>query len=301
MFTIVLLGIVGAAVLTVVAWSLWQRQCRRPSVTVTAIDREQRAAWQPRLAALEAQIRYPLGDDHFTISHGRDYFRFFDGLGLYNRFFVATVENELVGVGCVVRQDVRFRRSDEHPRQAWYACDVKVAPRWRGRGVVMEMFRQRRHAFMKSPGYMVCMDHADGTEGRIVTLCRKYGPVMGYPFTTPRLAIYKVDAVEMARLAHVVHDGPVGYVSLRGVKDLTIDGEAAPMPVLHVVFGDGHDRGLQRFDEPQPGYDHMFCACMGSHLQQTLTHQHIWPTATATIVAYGMASSDFAFISTASI
>lgn len=87
-----------------------------------------------KLAAFEADFRYPLGpDDSFSISHAPDYSLFFRSMGEACIHF-AESGGRILGAQAVVRRQVRLADGSAIP--AAYLCDTKVAANRRG-GIVL--------------------------------------------------------------------------------------------------------------------------------------------------------------------
>jgi hypothetical protein len=99
--------------------------------TTSVVTAASRAAFQPRLAALEKSCTYPLGTDTFHIDHGRDYFKFFDRLGTSRHYVVEdaslpAAEGSLAAALCYVRRAVPLRFDGPVRYSTVYASDFKV-------------------------------------------------------------------------------------------------------------------------------------------------------------------------------
>lgn len=91
------------------------------------------------LRALERAVTYPIDDgrDRFYIDHGAAYGAFYAGLGSKARFVLALDGDRPVGLlagALKATWDARGRRQD-----AAYLGDLKLAPAWRGRGVMARL------------------------------------------------------------------------------------------------------------------------------------------------------------------
>ncbi len=102
---------------------------------VSSCPAEELAPAVPALRALEGAIRYPLGEDAFTIDHGPAYAPFFRQLGP-TRFVLARAQGAVVGGLACVAKPITCGGS---PLAGLYIADLKLAPAWRGRGVVQRM------------------------------------------------------------------------------------------------------------------------------------------------------------------
>ena len=92
---------------------------------------------------------YPIGDRKFTIRFSEtNYFDFFKSIGTEGFHVVYHVGDRIVGSACA-----RFARN------AWYLCDLKVHPDFRGRKITYKLLMKRFFwAWMKSGrGYAISM------------------------------------------------------------------------------------------------------------------------------------------------
>ncbi len=259
-------------------------------LTVRQVSREERPAYQARIAALERGITYPLGEDFFEIDHGDDYFAFFDRLGEPS-YWVALDGERVVAVGAGVLRTV------PGAGRTWYGCDLKVHADYRDRRIPLQMaLRGFPLTYPRCPhGYGISMNPGDGSENRVVRLLLRMRLV---PVTVgPILEIFSLDADAMRaaapRLASTL--GPLSYLSLGGIKDIVLRSTGAPMPLLHVQHGPCAARGLP---EPVDGHVHMFCAPAGDPDVAALG---LRPSATATVLQHRMVGWDWRFVLTSDI
>jgi hypothetical protein len=262
---------------------------------IVTVERGERAAHAPGIAALEAGASYPLGDDRFTVDHGDDYFAFFDRLG-EARHVLAVEGDEVIAVGCGV---VRTIPRGDSCFEAWYLCDLKVRPDARGRHLPLRILaaafpsgvlRCRR-------GYAISMDPPD-RENPVVRLLGRFALV---PIRrVARLVLFSLDARAMSEAAALLERarGPIGYRSLRGIKDVVLASTGRPMPLLHVQHGPLGDAAL---GEPQAGSVHMFCVQEDDPLVVSLRGAGLEPSATASVLAHGLDGVRYDFVLTSDI
>ncbi len=116
---------------------------------VVRVDAANLAPYVPGLRALEASIRYPLGDgaDHFCIDHGPTYADFFRQLGDAH-FLVALDGDRVAGSLCGVAREARLggRRVP-----TMYLCDFKLAATHRGRGFGRHLGARALAALVEEP------------------------------------------------------------------------------------------------------------------------------------------------------
>lgn len=262
------------------------------------ITRAQLAALQPQLEALEHLAEYPLGEDAFRISHGRDYFAFFERLGeLY--YFALEEGGVLVAVGCGM-----VRPAEGALPRRWYAADLKVHPDWRGRHLPMRMLRGLfLQNYLRCPrGYGVAMDPADGREPPALRSFRHF-PWLARATSTRMfpLDLWAADAEGMSRALPILiaARGAPRFLSLAGVKDLLLRSTGAPMPLLHLSWSARPAPAV--LDAPREGHTHMWCTPRASRLRAPLIDAGFAPTATATVITHRLPGFDGEEIETAEI
>lgn len=255
------------------------------------ITREDLPRYQAQLEALEQRSVYPLGQDSFRLSHGQDYFAFFERMGEVE-YWATEDEGKLVAVGCGVLR--------ENPPR-WYGSDLKVHPDYRGRHLPLRMVNRLwfRRYLRCGCGYGVAMDPADGREPPTLRLLRhfKFLPMV----KVVPLVLYSEDAEGMARARPILeaHRGPLHFVSLLGIKDLVLESTKAPLPLLHVGYGLRVDR--RTFAEPQAAHAHMWCTPRGDALHGALEGAGFRVSATASILHHRLGDFDWGRLTTSEI
>lgn len=250
---------------------------RSPRYRFLTVDARSRGPFADGIEALASGASYPLGEDRFTIDAGADPFAFFDRLGT-SVFDLILLEDRVVGLSVRV-----LRRS---PRRCWYLCGLKVDPEHRGRRLTGRLARAKfLPAYLRSPrGYAISMDSPEQVENRIHRLSRKVLPV---PMRATGLAIYSVDAGTMRQLEPTLrtHRGELGYLSLRGIKDIVLASTGRPIPLFHVQFGATAENGGT---QPVDGATHMFCTPIDDPLHRALERLGIPTESTATCLHHRM-------------
>ena len=252
-----------------------------------------RRTWESGIAGLEQGISYPLGQDRFTIDHGLDYFAFFDRMGPASTY-VATVDQKVAAVGSLVSRRIP-PSPGRTPVDTWYLCDLKVNRPHRRKRIPIRMFSAGfRSKYTICPrGYAISMNPSDGSENPIVRLARHItlAPVS----TGPTLLFYSLSCADMIRIRPFVeeHLGPIGFLSLKGVKDIVLQSTGLPMPLLHLQHGPCAVDGLH---DPQDEHVHMFCTPMTDPLAEVMLQQGVAATATASILHHRMKNWDWRFV-----
>lgn len=247
-----------------------------PDVVVRALDARERREFEPQVRALEAGIDYPLGHDRFEIDHGSDYYAFFERMGQLE-LLAAFQDGELVGLLAFV-----LRELPDGP--GWYACDLKVRADRRGLGLARHMFDAVPTAWVaRSPRcYSISMNPGDGSPNPIVDLAEARTPVR----PVGELTFYSLAESELADARPLLtrHRGPVGTLSLAGIKDIVLRSTGAPMPLVHLQWGTLAERGEE---VALPDATFMLCTPSGDALDQALAGAGLSPSATATVLAFG--------------
>lgn len=272
-----------------------------------------RGNYQEGVIGLEGGVSYPLGDDFFKISHGTDYYRFFDRLGDVH-YVVATKasgkDSEVIGAQCFILRKVPLRSGQSELTSVWYSCDTKVHGDHRGDGLgskLLSVFvkpgmlwsQTKAGAFFRA--YGVSMNTSSGDNQMRSHAAYWQEKLPGMSVRSETLHLYSLDFETMEKATVVVgkHRGRIGYLSLGGVKDIVLQSTGKPMPLLHVQWGALADPTACK--EPRKNHVHMFCAVKGSPLAQDIElGLGIQPDATATVYSMRM-HTDFSFILTSDI
>lgn len=252
---------------------------------VEVLTRETWRPWAKALQELESMIEYPYGADFFRIDHGSDYWRFFSRLG-EPRMHAIVRGQRILAVACGV-----LRSLPDGP--AWYLCDLKAAPDFRGQHAATRMLR---HQFIRSywrcgRGYAISMNPAQG-ENRIVRLLKKFSWL---PFRVEaELAFYtfSYDEIQVVRAELEASLGELGVLDLRGVKDLILRSTGGSMPLVHVQHGPMREAGWM----PTMGAEHMLAVVVGSVTDQKLRGLNRVASASASVIAHRMRGADFSFV-----
>ena len=265
------------------------------------ITRAELPKWHQQLVALEQLSTYPLGSDTFRLSHGDDYFAFFERLGAVH-YYAWQDRGQLVCVACGVLRD-----GPAGQPKRWYLADLKVHPDYRRRHLPIKMLRR---AFVPNwlkcgRGYAIAMNPNDGREPPGLRLLAHFRWIPASLFHTQQLDIWSADADTMARAlpvvvaARAVGSGDAHFASLRGVKDLVLASTHAPLALLHLRFGDVVDKAT--FSAPQPGHVHMWCAPRTSPTAHALVSAGFLPSASATLMQHRLAGFDWSTVDTSEI
>lgn len=263
-------------------------------VTVAGRGRER---WAEGIRALAEEATYPLGDDRFRIDRGADVFAFLDRLG------TPVLELALAGERVVAMSARVLRR---RPRRAWYLCDLKVHPEFRGRRIAARFVR---HAFARAyarcgRGYAVSMNGPgeDPSTNPVARLVERIGFV---PFRTHGLELFELGPDEERALRPVIEArrGPLWHLSLAGVKDIVLESTGAPMPLLHAQWGPCAAPAAAPGSVPSigPGQRSMLCAPAGDPLGAALVAAGLRPTATATVLHHRLGPGPLDFLLTSDI
>ena len=265
------------------------------SLKILELTDRDRSKWEESIAGLERGVLYPLGDDFFEIDHGSNYFAFFDRMGKSSTY-IAKMQSELAAVGSLILRKIPSQHG-KPAENCWYLCDLKVARGFRRQRIPLRIFTK---GFPKKypicpRGYAVSMNPGDGSENPVVRLASHIGLV---PVRTgPILLFYSLNHREFQRTRAAIefHRGPVGFRSMRGVKDIVLKSTDQPMDILHLQFGPCADSNK---NEPEEDSVHMFCTPAGDALAEEMLEAGIHAHATASILHHRMQDWDWRFILT---
>lgn len=261
-------------------------------IEIKVLDRNNYAYCSSSLQALESLTEYPYGADFFRIDHGSSYFSFFERLG-EPIFHVAIDEGKVVACAAGV-----LRCLSDGSSRAWYLCDLKVHPSYRGQHLPSKLFRKNllSNYFKCGRGYAISMNPS-GSPNRVIKLIQKFSWLS---FRVPgQLNFYSLAWDQMTEYAKAMSEliGPLSYLSLEGKKDLIMKSTNKRMKLLHIQHGPLAESQL---GEPQQGAVHMICAVEDSPLD-TFLRSKMAASAQASILAHRMSKMRWDFILTSDI
>jgi len=264
-------------------------------IEIKALKKEDWKCFGAKLQELESVAEYPYGDDFFTLNHGNDYFAFFERMG-EPLFHVALSENRVIACAAGI---LRTLKIENKPVRAWYLCDLKIHPEFRGRQITSKLFRENlfRNYFKCPRGYAISMNPASG-ENRVVTLLKRLPQIpIGY---AGRLNFYSFNQTEAASVQKDLETelGKISYLSLRGKKDLIIKSTNLPLPLFHIQHGAMATNG--EIESPTENGTYMICAFESDSLDNLLAGRFAI-SATASILAHRLKPKDWNFILTSDI
>jgi hypothetical protein len=221
-------------------------------VRLAHLTSESLAPFAAGLCALEADIRYPAGDQTFTIDHGPAYHPFFSAMGAAH-FVVASAGSQVVGNVVGVCKQVQL---DSRSVSALYICDLKVAAAQRGAGLARRMLTFGLWRLLRTPelrGVRLLYGAAmKGARGDVTRSARGASPLkLARPWA--RSWIYFAAPAALAALepggcpastppggidlSRAVPTGPPGITSTAGRKDLRLLPDGISWPLLHLPLG----------------------------------------------------------------
>lgn len=246
---------------------------------------------------LERSITYPFGStDRFYISHGNDYFQFFQRLGIPYWAALLDSNQKLCGQLCTILRKVPSNSGK--CRNAWYLCDLKKAKQSKHTNTLFLLFRALfwRLIWKCQRGYAISMNPSSSTHP-FRSLVKKS---VFLPFiSTSQLAIFSCSYEELKKAIPIIeiHRGSIGYLNLEGVKDIVLQ-KQGNLPLIHLQFG---PLKAESNFTPLPGYTYMWCSPSTDPMTQALLQAGFVPTATATIFSFLMKNNFWDWILTSEI
>lgn len=237
---------------------------------------------------------YPLGDDYFNITHGENYYAFFERLGLIHMKLLID-NNEIVGSGCGILRNIKYKNDKKWP--IWYLCDLKIDPKYRGKHMPFKMLLSAKQKLnISNRIYGITMNKNDDKENRVVKLSKKI-PLLNFK-SGGKLMIYSIDYDTLLKIRPIIerHRGNISFLSLLKIKDLILKSTGSPLPLLHIQWGDDVN-----IIQPISGYTYMFCCPINDPLYSELTNNNIITNTTAEIIQHNMDDCDWKFILTSDI
>lgn len=268
-------------------------------ITIKALRKTDWQKFGARLQELESVAEYPYGADFFRLDHGADYFAFFARMG-EPLFHVALDGSRVVACAAGV---LRTLVVDGKTFKAWYLCDLKVHPDFRGRQLTTKLFRKNllRNYFKCSRGYAISMNPANGAN-RVVKLLKRL-PQIPIEYAG-QLNFYSFDQIAAASVQPDLEAelGAISYLSLRGKKDLIMQSTNTPLPLFHIQHGApaANAEAAPPSESPSENGTYMICASENGSLDHLLKNK--FPvSATASILAHRLKPQSWDFILTSDI
>ncbi len=248
------------------------------------------------LTRIGEQITYPYGDDFFCISHGEDYFQFFDRLG--KPFWTAHLDthHQISSQLCAILRKVPLRNRFA---SAWYLCDLKKDQHYASPQTFSKLFKHfMRLTWRCQRGYAISMNRQDGKN--------PFGQVVKKTFFFPGLKqeilnIYSCDYDCLQKILPLIEEqrGRVSYLSLRNIKDIVLQ-KTGVMPLFHLQFGPLATKEPTSLTS-LADHTYMWCALSSDPFTKKLREQDIHPSATASLFSFRMQGSDFSWVLTSDI
>jgi hypothetical protein len=276
-----------------------------------------------KLKEFEKLFTYPFSaNEEFVIQHSLegDYFDFFKNLGkpFYyiatpkkDRTFTERIEGndvsfchkagEIAAAACCVLRTIKNKAGRD--TKAWYICDLKVHPNYRGQHLPITIFKRvaLKRFIQCRKGFAILMNPEVG-QPKAASIFKKYSKISGIKTQTLNLYVLSAskfkESYEELKSSLVLHglmekDANLGFVSTSGAKDYLIANKSTKAVrfwnLLHIT---PIKRGCASL-VAQEGADHMISSVDGSLLDKDFKKILGNPSSTATILSYGMADVDF--------
>lgn len=234
---------------------------------------------------------YPIGDRKFTIRFSEtNYFDFFKSIGTEGFHVVYHVGDRIVGSACA-----RFARN------AWYLCDLKVHPDFRGRKITYKLLMKRFFwAWMKSGrGYAISMYPNEAVKKLNSGFQLMHMDNLGFVY------IYLVDYREFMdsvypKLKWYYDHEHTGFLNINKNKKIILDSlgnsSGEELQVLHYYHDNIPREGLILPDETKySGYKVFFCVLEND---MTILYLPMAHYGKATLYARNMGIAEFANLGT---
>lgn len=252
---------------------------------------EKKAELNIKLKDFEEKLRhwYPLGDDCFNITHGDNYYAFFERLGDLH-MSILMEDKEVIGTAFGVLRKLK--------EPVWYLCDLKLDRKHRGKQIPFKMLKSAFNKYNLSNKIYGISMNKDNEENRIVKLANNI-PLIKFSLAC-KLMIYSINYEELSMIQDIIikYRGPISFLSLHNIKDLILKSTGKHMPILHIQWGT-HEQNSSL--KPEPNYTYMFCCPEDDHLYHELNKMGITTNTTASIIHHNMEDYDWKFILTSDI
>lgn len=257
------------------------------------LDSNSYSSLSERMLRFDDIFTYPLGDEIFKISHGKNYFKFFERLGEL-RFTGYENKGEIAIVAASILRTI-------NQQKVWYLCDLKVHPNYRNKKLTTKLvYRNFIPQILKSRKfYAISMDKR-GEENKTLKILKHVK--LNFFKNAGKIVIYSLSKQQLTNAALFIekYKGKIGSISLKSIKDIVLQSTQKPMRLNHLVFNSEY--GLSQYDKKLKEDDiFMFCTKEDSQLHTTLTSIGIRESSTATVIHHGMENWNWEFINTSEI
>lgn len=241
------------------------------------------------------QQEYPLGlQDTFKISHGNNYFKFFERFGLL--FYQTYYENNILVATCaaVLKNN-----------KIWYIGDLKVHIEWRKKNIPLKILKKCFFVGMliTRKAYSIEMiGQHNNNQSRILKLLYHYKIKN---LTIRKLSIYNLSYLQICKIFTYIqkfHRKNMVFLSLKNIKDLILSSTGNPIKLLHLVTIDSIKNDDIWFTYPQPHHTHMVSCFHDDNIDLLCRRMKIKYKADAWIIAHNIdINTELSFINTAEI
>lgn len=266
---------------------------------------------QPYFEEFESNLKewYPLGEDLFYISHGNNYFAFFNRLG-EPHYIIIIDPNDKKIIGTMIGIKRLIKNKNNLLTELWYICDLKIDKKYQGRHLSLKIFQKALSISPMKKFYSVSMYP---TCKKIMKLLNylKYLGIKSYGY----LNIYSFNYDEMIDMQTLLEKNwkNICYVDLSKKKDIILKSSGKSMKLLHLQHDlvkkssdvcQDQDQDEIIYKKPQKDYVHMFCLHENNVLNEKIKKYFKIDEkdiAKALIIGYQMNDYNFDFILTSDI
>jgi hypothetical protein len=273
------------------------------NVNIVELNEVNRKELNIKLKTFEKKLShpYPLDNDYFNISHGENYYAFFDRLGDLHMNILED-KGEIVGTACGMLRNIVY--NDKQKCKVWYLGDLKISPEYRGKFLPFKMLTAANDKLkLSNKIYGITMNGK--TENKIVRLAKKI-PTMKFEIG-PTLMIYSMDykTFNAKNVQNVIkkYRGDFGYTSLCEIKDLILQSTNLPMKILHLNWNDNDKNNNVDINNINDinNYTIMFCCPNNDSMYDELIKNNVTTDITAMIIHHNMYDCNWNFILTSDI
>lgn len=257
------------------------------------LDDKNYSSLSNKMKLFDDVFTYPLGKEIFKISHGENYFKFFEKLGDL-QFSGFEMDGKLAIVAASVLRTIRNEK-------VWYLCALKVHPDFRNKKLTTRLvYRNFFLHYLKSRKCYGISMNSENNSNKTLKILKNVK--FNFFKSAGEVMIYSLSKEQLSRVIPLIekYKGKVGSISLKGTKDIILQSTQRPIRLNHLVFNTNDELGS--YDGKVEVDDvFMFCSKEGSPLTNELEAVGLTESSTATIIHHGMQSWDWEFINTSEI
>lgn len=237
---------------------------------------------------------YPLNEkEQFKISHGDDYFKFFERMGKLYIFIILNNTQNIIGTLFCILRTIECEK-------IWYICDLKIHPQYRRRWIPYNMLLNSFKLMNISNKFYAISMNENTKYNNIVKFSQKMGKILKFNIKNEIIKIYKLDYITMMKAKNILekYKGKIYFIKLNGIKDIILKSTQNAMNLYHVNFINNINYVKCKIKKNffpifSPNSSFMFCFLKSDNINNILKLNNIETKITSSLIHNGLKNYDF--------